>query len=121
MKSESEVQDEIRLKACEKGIRLWRNNVGCAKTDYGFLRFGLANETPEMNKKIKSADLIGITPYTITAEDVGKTVGIFTSIEVKKEGWKTSGKKRDSAQSNWARIVRSLGGIAKILSSSDDV
>lgn len=121
MKLESQVQSEIRLKACEQGLRLWRNNVGCAKTEHGFIRFGLANETAEMNKMIKSADLIGITPYVIKPEDVGKTVGIFTSIEVKREGWKTSGKARDSAQSTWMKIVRSLGGIAKIVSSADDL
>jgi hypothetical protein len=121
MKSESEVQAEIRLKASEKGIRLWRNNVGCAKTAQGFVRYGLANETAEMNKKIKSADLIGITPHTVTNEDIGKTLGIFTSIEVKREGWKTSGKEHDAGQSLWVKIVQSLGGIAKIVQSSDEI
>jgi hypothetical protein len=121
MKSESTIQAEIRMKASSQGIRLWRNNVGCAKTDHGFIRYGLANETPEMNRKIKSADLIGITPYTVKQEDVGRVLGVFTSIEVKREGWKTSGKERDSGQSMWMKIVQSLGGIAKIISSADDL
>lgn len=122
MKKEFLVQQEIRLKASQKGVVLWRNNSGCMKTPAGgFIRFGLGNESKEMNEKLKSADLIGITPYTITAEDVGKTVGIFTSIEVKKEGWKDDNSTRSKGQTAWAKLITKLGGIAKIVNSPDQL
>lgn len=122
MKNESLVQQEIRLKASQKGIILWRNNSGCMKTPSGgFVRFGLGNESKEMNERFKSADLIGITPYVITADDIGKTVGIFTSIEVKREGWKNDNSTRSKGQFAWAKLITKLGGVAKIISSPNDL
>lgn len=121
MKSESLVQQEIRLAASKNGVVLWRNNSGCTKTPSGgFVRFGLGNESKEMNEKYKSGDLIGITPKLITEADVGKTIGVFTSIEVKKQGWKKGNSTRDKAQGAWVLLVTKLGGIAKIISSTED-
>lgn len=78
MKSEDQVQQEIRLEAAKHGIILWRNNSGVLEDKTGRpIRYGLANESSQMNEHFKSADLIGFTSQ-----------GQFVAIEVKKEGWK---------------------------------
>ena len=70
--SEAAVQTAVRLGATADGGRLWRNNVGATTMDDGsFLRFGLANDSPAMNKQFKSSDLIGIRPVLIQPEHVG--------------------------------------------------
>jgi len=107
--SEARAQQEVRLEASQAGARMWRNNVGAYKTDDGGLvRYGLCNESQVMNQHFKSADLIGITPREIG----GRVVGVFTSIEVKRPGWKYTGAGREAAQMQWAIMVQSLGGLA---------
>lgn len=106
---ESNVQDLVRMEYAHRGAPLWRNNVGAA----GAVRYGLANESERINLRFKSSDLIGITPRVIRAEDVGKTVGIFTAIEVKRGNWRYTGAPREVAQRRFIELVRSLGGIAK--------
>ena len=113
-KSEAAIQQEIKLSASRAGARLWRNNCGVATNPAGQpVRYGLANDSMQLNRKIKSSDLIGIMPRVIQSDDVGKTMGIFTAIEVKKAGWKYSGTKREQAQLNFILLVLSLGGIAR--------
>lgn len=103
----------IRLEASRLGLRLWRNNVGAARDERGnFFRYGLANETAAMNKQIKSGDLIGIRPILVTPGMVGSTVGIFTSRECKRPGWRYAGTPREVAQFAWIELVTSLGGDA---------
>lgn len=107
-------QQKIRMEACKRGARLFRNNVGVLYDERGRpVRFGLANDSASMNKQIKSSDLIGLTPHRVTLEDVGKTVGIFTSIEAKRDNWKYTGTAREVAQYKWIKLIISLGGIAK--------
>ena len=65
------------------------------------------------------SDLIGITPHVIRQEDVGKTVGVFVAMETKQVKDSTA-KKRKASQGNFLRIVKSLGGIAGIVRSTDD-
>lgn len=92
---------------------LWRNNVGAAKTEDGrHVRFGLANSSSRINSQFKSSDLIGITEVVISNHHIGRKIGIFTSIEVKKEGWKLRGGDRENAQARWISYVISRGGIA---------
>lgn len=74
------------------------------------MRYGLGNESAALNKKYKSSDLIGITPLVITADMVGRKLGIFTAIEVKKEGWDYSGTRGEKAQNNFLEMIRSFGG-----------
>jgi len=113
MTSESGVSSEIRLEASQLGARLWRNNVGALLTPSGqFMRFGLANDSAQLNRVIKSADLIGIRPIVITPEHVGQTIGQFISREVKNPDWKYTGTDRERAQLAWAELVNSLGGDA---------
>lgn len=112
-KSEAWALQNIRLKASEIGTRLWRNNRGVAiYEDERRVRYGLANDSKTLNQQIKSSDLIGIMPAKIRPEDVGKTIGIFTSIEVKKPGWKYTGGDGEVEQLAWINLIVSLGGIA---------
>lgn len=114
-RSESAIQSLVRLEAAEKGIYLWRNNVGALHTDKGdFVRYGLANDSPTINRIIKSADLIGIRPLRITQDMVGCTIGQFVSREVKAASWKYSNTDRERAQLAWAQLILSLGGDAAI-------
>ncbi len=125
MKSESAVQADVRLATAREG-REWllRNNVGVLKDRNGRpVRYGLANDSAAMNEKCKSADLIGIETYVIKPEDVGKTVGIFRSIELKEEGFHPSKCHGDDwtryqAQVTWMNKVNSMGGHAQIVSDA---
>ena len=111
--SEAGNQQDIRLAYARVGVPLWRNNVGAVMTDTGgMVRYGLANDSKAVNTQIKSGDLIGITPHMIRPEDVGLTLGVFTSIEVKRSNWRYTGTPRENAQLNWALLVISLGGKA---------
>ena len=112
--SESAIQTNIRLEASRKGIKLWRNNVGVMHdAEAGiYVRYGLANESKQMNEVIKSGDLIGIAPIVITEAMVGNVIGQFVSREVKAGNWKYTGTPREVAQLNWINIVNSMGGNA---------
>ncbi len=111
--SESAVMNIIRLEATRKGARLWRNNVGALYTvDRNFIRYGLANESAGMNRQIKSADLIGIRPITITEKHIGYTIGQFISREIKHSDWSYTGTDREQAQLRWADLILTMGGDA---------
>jgi hypothetical protein len=111
--SESRQQSLVRLEAAEKDVLLWRNNVGACKTDTGFLRYGLCNDSERMNEAIKSSDLVGIRKVFVTPQMVGSTVGVFTARECKKQDWKFSeSDKRAVAQLKFINLVNSYGGDA---------
>lgn len=111
--SEAARQQAVRVEAAQKHGRLFRNNVGVVTKDTSLhLRFGLANDSPQLNKKIKSGDLIGCMPVVIRPEHVGYTIGRFTSREMKEAGWKYTGTPEEQAQRKWAEIIISLGGDA---------
>ena len=102
---ESRITNDIRLRASQMGIRLFRNNVGLFQTLTGVkVRTGLA---------IGSADLIGWASFERTQDNV--PFSIFTSIEVKtKSGTVTN------AQKNWSHRVAIGGGIALVVRSVRD-
>lgn len=110
-KSEAAVQAEIRLAAARRGITLWRNNVGAYETPEGqWVRYGLNNDSAQANKRMKSADLIGIH----------RPSGRFVSIEVKRPGWKHSeASERDRAQLAWAITINAMGGVALRATSAE--
>ncbi|MEG1038908.1 MAG: hypothetical protein RSE32_14510 [Comamonas sp.] len=125
-RSEAAVQADIRLAASQRGdLVLWRNNVGAASVypedangvpqlhlPPRFIRFGLNNESASQNKRMKSADLIGIH----------RPSGRFVSIEVKRPGWKHSdASERDRAQAAWAATVAAMGGVALRVTSAQAI
>lgn len=120
--SEAAIQTNIRLEASRKGIRLWRNNVGVMHdADAGiYVRYGLANESSQMNAVVKSGDLIGIRPVVITQGHVGTTIGQFMSREVKHGKWRYTGTPREVAQLNWINIVNVMGGDASFTNGQLD-
>lgn len=111
--SEARVQSAVRLEAAQKGLILWRNNVGALKDERGVpVRYGLANDSKAVNDEVKSADLIGIRPLIVTPAHVGHVVGQFVSRECKEPGWRYTGTAREVAQLRWAQLVYSMGGDA---------
>lgn len=109
--TEQSLQQEIRLLAAKKGHSLWRNNNGAFKDEKNrWIRFGLGNDSKQLNEHWKSSDLIGMT-----------NDGRFLAVEVKKPNWRlTDGDKRAQAQANFMNSVRSLGGRAGFAQSIED-
>jgi len=112
--SESYVQNAVRIEAARLDILLWRNNVGALLDERGVpVRYGLANDNAAINKRIKSADLIGIRKVLITPQHVGHTIGQFVSREVKHAAWKYKGDAHEQAQERWLNLINAYGGDAK--------
>ena len=108
--SEARVQSEIRLEAARKGVRLYRNNSGALKDEHGRLvRFGLGNESTALNRKFKSADLIGWRTVTVTPDMVGCKIAQFLARECKYEGWVYTGSEREQAQKAFLDLVVAEG------------
>jgi len=104
---ESEIQNQIRI-ACNTGdIRLWRNNVGVAKTKHGVIRFGIPGEG--------GSDLIGFKTITITADHIGKQIAVFAAVECKAPKGKPT-----TEQTNFIEFIRNSGGLAGIARSTED-
>ena len=111
--SEGAVQSVVRLEAARKGVHLFRNNVGVLTNEKGVpVRYGLANDSPNVNKAIKSGDLIGWRSVQITPSHVGQIIAQFVSRECKERGWHYTGNEREQAQLAWAQFVVSAGGDA---------
>jgi hypothetical protein len=114
--TESQVQALARVEASEAGCRIWRNNVGVAVDHAGRpVRYGLANESAQINRVLKSSDLIGIKPLLILPEHVGSTLGIFLARECKGSEWRYMHTAREQAQKKFIDLVNSLGGDAAFL------
>lgn len=111
--SESAVQAQVRLEASRKGVQLWRNNVGVMVNEVGVpVRYGLANDSKQLNAVIKSGDLIGWRSVLITPQMVGSMIAQFASRECKRVGWTYKGDAREQAQLKWAEVVTAAGGDA---------
>ena len=114
MTSEAAVQNHVRLNIANGGGVVWRNNVGACKDEAGrMIRYGLCNESKQLNERIKSSDLIGIVPVLIQPHHVGRVMGIFTAIECKAPDWRmTPSDSRAEAQARFHKIVKDIGGYA---------
>ncbi len=105
-KSEKQIQHDIHT-GLTGDTHLFRNNVGTATTSTGsVVKFGLCPG---------SSDLIGWTTIQITPEMVGRSVAVFTAIEVKSATGRASKK-----QKNFIKRIHDCGGIAGIARSLDD-
>ena len=114
--SEAAVQSLVRIEGVQKGVTLWRNNVGALLDERGVpVRYGLANDSKQLNAKLKSGDLIGWRSITVTPEMVGARLAQFVSRECKRPGWRYSGTDREQAQQKWAELVNAAGGDAKFV------
>ena len=117
---EADVQKQIMLAASQAGARIFRNNtgqgwVGQVKrlSDGSML---LLNPRPlHAGLCVGSSDLIGWLPTVITPEHLGKTLAVFTAIEVK------AGTRPTREQLTFIENVRNGGGIAGIARSAADV
>lgn len=115
---EARVQSLVRIEAAQAGVWLTRNNVGAfMDPETGrLIRYGLANETKQQNKQVKSADLIGFRKRVILPSDVGSTIAQFVSRECKAEGWRYTGTEREQAQARWRDFINANGGDAAFVS-----
>lgn len=128
--SEAATQSRLRVEAPKVGARLWRNNNGACRevrededgnavpTDR-IIRYGLGNDSKKLSDVFKSSDLIGITPVTIQPQHVGRSVGLFTAVEVKHPGWKRPENARDRAQEAFLVSVCQLGGLGMFVTHED--
>jgi len=120
--TEASVTNRIRLAAMEKRILLWRNNLGAYQDDKGrWVRYGLANESKAINQNVKSSDLVGIKPITITTDHIGQVIGQFIAREVKPSGWKYKDKGREKAQQRFLTLVTTYGGDAAFATGEDSL
>lgn len=124
---EAWAQQQARLKAARQGALAWRNNVGatpakercaCPKCGFAFeikrqpIRYGLANDSAQLNSRIKSSDLILAIPRVVRPQDVGATIAQFGSLEVKRPGWHYTGKGQEPGQMAWLSLIQKIGGYA---------
>jgi hypothetical protein len=112
--SEGRQQALVMLEASQKDIYLFRNNVGALIDERGVpVRYGLANQSKEMNSRLKSSDLIGIRKRVITEAMVGTVIGQFVAREMKHEGWHFNAKdKHEGAQLTFINLIAANGGDA---------
>ena len=105
MTAERDIQAE-GWKTLSEFYVLFRNNVGVAKQDGRFIRFGLTKG---------SSDHIGWTSIKITKEMVGQKVAVFTALE-----WKDKTGKATPTQIYFVERVKLDGGYAGIVRSVEE-
>ena len=105
---ETAIQQAVRLALSQAGAVMFRNNQGSYQDDQGrWIKYGVCNPG--------GSDLIGWTSVTVTPDMVGKTVALFTAVEVK-----TSKGRVTDAQQNFIDQVNKAGGRAGVVRSSTD-
>lgn len=121
--SENNLQNIARIIASQRGGFLWRNNSGAFQDAKGrWVRYGLGNDSKAINKVMKSSDLIGVMPVTITQDMVGKKIGQFVAIEIKDGEWRfTKGDERAEAQLNFLHLIDKVGGAAGFATCEADL
>lgn len=112
--SSKRTTEAVLLLATKLGGRMFRVNTGMGwvgkvvqKTRD---RIVLANPRPLHAGLVKGgSDTIGWMPLTITPEMVGRTIPVFTAVEVKEDDGLTT------EQANFIRVVLEAGGIAGVV------
>lgn len=118
--SEADLMRLVQIEASRLNSRLLRNNVGT----------GWVGKTQRINPTqivihdprplhaglgVGTSDLIGWTPVIINETHVGKTLAVFTAIEVKSKAGKLTGQ-----QADFIKAVNAQGGVAACVRSIDD-
>ena len=107
MSTESTVLRSIRLRMAKLKLLCLRYTVGTFFAPDGTI--------VHVGEKGVS-DLIGITPHVVTQEDVGRTVGIFTALEVKRP----KGGRVRAEQGPFLRVVNANGGLGAVVRSEEE-
>jgi len=120
MADERDITNPLLKAASKLGARLFRQNVGQGWVGRTVKHTGdmlvLANPRPLYAGLCRgSSDIIGWTPVVITPEMVGRTVAVFTALEVKTKGVATT-----KEQTSFVEVVRGSGGYAAVVRSVDD-
>jgi hypothetical protein len=112
--SEAAAQTAVRLEAARiDGLRLYRNNSGAYKDDTGrWVRYGLANDSKQMNELMKSPDLVGWRRTLITPAMVGTSFARTVLREVKEPGWQYVGDDHEQAQLRFLTLAIADGADA---------
>ena len=104
-----DVADGLRLLSGQK-CKIWRNNNGCAKTERGFVRYGLGNG---------SGDRIGALTMIVTPDMVGCKIAVAVSLEIKTQHGYTKPELR-ALQEIWRADRVADGWIAGIVHSAGE-
>jgi len=125
VQSEGGVQSLVRLEAGRKGVRLYRNNSGAGfvadpkklcnvcleRVGRRPIRWGLGNDSPNVNAMLKSGDLFGWRRRLITPADVGTIIAQTVNRECKAPGWVPDPTDdHEQAQLRWHYMVLADGG-----------
>lgn len=121
---EQMASEDVELAAPSLSVTLLRNNNGACYNDEGrLIRYGLGHVSGK--EDFASGDLVGWTKVTITPEMVGKTVAIFTVVEVKPTTFKIKPSyrpgSREQRQENFNALARRNGGFGLFARSGEDL
>ena len=118
---EKNIRNSIILSSAVYNITLFNNPVGTAWAG----KYNPATHSVIAPRAIKyglavgSSDLIGITPIEITPDMVGKTIGVFTGVEVKLD---KNGKYKETAeQKKFGKFIERNGGFYILADSFGDI
>lgn len=120
MNPETKIQNAILIALSQAGCTVWRVETAGAWVGRQIHKDGstvtLANARMfTTGLCVGGADIIGITPVTITPDMVGKTLGVFTAHEVKTRTGRVS-----KEQQTFIDAVKRAGGIAGVARSVED-
>lgn len=109
---------QVTNKAWEAHPWTYKNNRGCVRTaGGGFLRYGIPEPTgKEKDDDMKGGDRIGFSEITITPDMVGKTLAVFTNVEIKGDGDVLK-----SGQVRWHNFVLAHGGVSEIWKGNGEI
>lgn len=118
--AEADVMRRVMLDVSSVGARVFRNNV--AKAWIGESRVLPNGDVLIKNARrlhaglcVGSSDIVGWTPVVIQDCHVGRTLAVFTALEVKK-----GRRGATDEQANFVEQVAKAGGVAGIVRSSDE-
>ena len=116
---EQDIQSSILIAMCQAGAYALRVNSGTFWGGKVLAHTGdklvLQNPTKVMGAPAGTSDIIGCKTITITPEMVGKKIGIFAAVEVKRPG-----EKPRENQVNFLEVMRRRGAMVGVARSPED-